>query len=341
MLEAAIADAARAGDTRAEWLARLDRAAFRVVLGIDDELRAVAEQAIEVLTTMQDDAALALAWRRMAFAERRAGRYGASVEPSERAVAHARAAADVYEETRAIDSLCTGLLYGPTPAAEAAERSRMLLGDAKGRPATQANVLASLAELEAMLGHLDAARDAYSRSRAIYEELGLRMPLAGLTTIGAELELLAGDPVAAEAEARRGMDHPRGQRPRGGARPAGRRGAPRTGPGRGGRRAAGRHRGRRPRRPVAGSPADRASPAPLPAGQDGGRARRRPGRGRPRRGARRREPLGRRLRRARRRPRPDRALDGGHRPPATMRTSGTRARGTCVAAEAIVATRQP
>ena len=32
------------------------------------------------------------------------------------------------------------------------------------------------------------------------------MPLAGLTTIGAELELLAGDPVAAEAEARRGLD---------------------------------------------------------------------------------------------------------------------------------------
>jgi tetratricopeptide (TPR) repeat protein len=31
------------------------------------------------------------------------------------------------------------------------------------------------------------------------------MPLAGLTTIGAELELLAGDPVAAEAEARRGL----------------------------------------------------------------------------------------------------------------------------------------
>ena len=33
----------------------------------------------------------------------------------------------------------------------------------------------------------------------------LRMPLAGLTTIGAELELLAGDPVVAEAEARRGL----------------------------------------------------------------------------------------------------------------------------------------
>ena len=204
-LDSAIADAERTGDMRAEWLARVDRAAFRLVLDLDDELRVVAERAVEIFTELHDDTALALAWRRMAFAERRVGRYGASVEPSARAVEFARVAGDVYEETRAIDSLCTGLLYGPTPAAEAAERCRVLLSGAEGRPATQANVLASLAELEAMLGHADAAREAYGRARAIYEELGLRMPLAGLTTIGAELELLAGDPVAAEAEARRGM----------------------------------------------------------------------------------------------------------------------------------------
>jgi class 3 adenylate cyclase/tetratricopeptide (TPR) repeat protein len=206
LLDAAIDDAMRAGDVRSEWLARLDRAAFRLVLGTHDELRAVAERAVETLSSMDDDAALALAWRRMAFADRREGRYGASVAPSARALEHARAAGDWYEETRAIDSLCTGLLYGPTPAAEAAEQCREVLAEATGRPATQANVLASLAELEAMLGRFDAAREAYARARAIYEELGLRMPLAGLTTIGAELELLAGDPSAAEAEAHRGME---------------------------------------------------------------------------------------------------------------------------------------
>jgi len=206
MLDLAIADAVRTGDTRAEWLARLDRAAFRLVLDLDDELRAVADRAVEVFTEMGDDAALALAWRRTAFAERREGRYGASVEPSARAVEYARSAGDAYEESRAIDSLCTGLLYGPTPAEDASERCRSLLSEAEGRPATQANVLASLAELEAMLGRFSEARDAYRRARAIYEELGLRMPLAGLTTIGAELELLAGDSEAAEAEARRGAE---------------------------------------------------------------------------------------------------------------------------------------
>ncbi len=204
-LDLAIVDATRVGDLRAEWLARVDREAFRLVLGTGDELRDVAERAIAIFGELHDDAALALSWRRMAFVERREGHYGASVEPSALAVEFARVAGDAYEESRAIDSLCTGLLYGPAPAAEAAERCRALLEEADGRPATQANVLASLAELEAMLGHFDAAREAYARARAIYEELGLRMPLAGLTTIGAELELLAGDPVAAEAEARRGL----------------------------------------------------------------------------------------------------------------------------------------
>ena len=210
VLETAIEDASRAGDVRSEWMARLDRAAFRLVLGLGDELRDVATEAIDVLSTTGDDAGLALAWRRLAFADRRDGRYGASVEPSERALAHARAASDAYEETRAVDSLCTGLLYGPASAADAAARCRDLLASAEGRPVLRANVLASLAELEAMLGHFDSARDAYARSRSIYEELGLRMPLAGLTTIGVELELLADAPEAGEAEARRGMDVLRG-----------------------------------------------------------------------------------------------------------------------------------
>jgi class 3 adenylate cyclase len=205
VLDAAVVDACRAGDVGAEWRARLDAAAFRVVLGTEDDLRSVATRAVDVLAGAGDEAGLALAWRRLAFADRRDGRYGASVAPSERALEHARAAQDAYEETRAVDSLCTGLLYGPTPAGEAAARCREILAGADGRPVLQANVLASLAELEGMLGRFEEARAAYDRSRSIYEELGLRMPLAGLTTIGVELALLADDTVAAEAEAQRGL----------------------------------------------------------------------------------------------------------------------------------------
>ena len=55
-----------------------------------------------------------------------------------------------------------------------------------------------------MRGAFDDARRLYARSLGIYEELGLRLPAAGVTQVGGEVELLAGDPAAAERELRRG-----------------------------------------------------------------------------------------------------------------------------------------
>ena len=156
---------------RAEWLARLDRAAFRLVLGSRRRAAGGGGQAVEIFT--ECTTTRRSLWRGGGWRSPNGAKDG-TARPSSRprGPSAARVAADVYEETRAIDSLCTGLLYGPTPRTEAAEQCRVLLSGAEGRPATQANVLASLAELEAMLGHFDAAREAYGRSRAIYEELG-------------------------------------------------------------------------------------------------------------------------------------------------------------------------
>jgi hypothetical protein len=55
-----------------------------------------------------------------------------------------------------------------------------------------------------MLGEPGEARDAYRKAAAMLEELGLELARAALTQIGVPLELLAGDPVAAELEARSG-----------------------------------------------------------------------------------------------------------------------------------------
>src|SRR3712207_2132567 len=62
----------------------------------------------------------------------------------------------------------------------------------------EATVRSALGAREAMRGRFDEARDEYARAKAIYHELGLMVALGGLAKIGAELELLAGDPVAAE-----------------------------------------------------------------------------------------------------------------------------------------------
>jgi hypothetical protein len=70
----------------------------------------------------------------------------------------------------------------------------------------RANVLATVAGLESMRGEFERARRAYDEAAHLYLELGLRMPLAGLTQVGVPLELLAGDAEAAEREARRGCE---------------------------------------------------------------------------------------------------------------------------------------
>ena len=63
--------------------------------------------------------------------------------------------------------------------------------------------LAGLAHLRAMVGDFERARDDYRRGRAILEELGLRFDASTISIDSGLVELLAGDPVAAEAELRK------------------------------------------------------------------------------------------------------------------------------------------
>ena len=73
-------------------------------------------------------------------------------------------------------------------------------------PSVEAAVLSSLAGLVAMQGDFDEARHLYARAKRLWEELGLRFAVAGLTQVGGEIELLADDPAAAERELRTGAE---------------------------------------------------------------------------------------------------------------------------------------
>ena len=126
--------------------------------------------------------------------------------PPELALGHAEAAGEVQEEARIIDVLCTSLLYGPTPADEAVARCVTMLEDERESRVVEANISISLAGLLAMLGRFDEARSFAERARSVYNELGQRMAVAGWTQIAGPLELLAGDPEAAERHLRLGLD---------------------------------------------------------------------------------------------------------------------------------------
>jgi tetratricopeptide (TPR) repeat protein len=202
--EGLLAAARAAGDRRLEAWALLERTVQRQFTTDAETVLEAARRAIAVFREAGDELGLARAWRRVAAAERRRGRYGEAERAGREALRHALAAGDGLEESHVVDGLCACLLYGPTPAEEGLRLCREMLARAR-RPSQTANVLSAVAGLEALRGRFPEAREAYGRAAAIFEELGLRVPLAGLTQVGVPLELLAGDPAAAEREARRGL----------------------------------------------------------------------------------------------------------------------------------------
>jgi class 3 adenylate cyclase/tetratricopeptide (TPR) repeat protein len=204
LLKGVIESAAAAGDRRVEWYALLEQAARRHMTDpamSADELLRVTEEAIAVYEELGDDLGLARAWRRLSYVPMARCHFGQAEEAARRALRHARAARDVQEEARSIDRLCTSLLYGPTPAQEGVRRCAAMLRDATSL-IVQANVASSLSGLFALRGRFERARELYSRAGAIYEEVGLRLPLAGVHQIAGEVELLAADSCAAEQELR-------------------------------------------------------------------------------------------------------------------------------------------
>ncbi len=213
LLDEQIALAAQLGNAAEEWSGRLDLAAGDLVTGrIDAErLLDIAKKAISVFEA-GDDAGLARAWRRVAHAHMAKGRYADSSEASERALAHARAGGERFEEARIVDLLCTSLLYGPAPASEAVLRCEAMLVEAHGNQVLGANVAAALVGLLGMRGAFDAARERARFAEEIYLELDLQLAFAGLTQVTGPMELLAGEAAAAERELQRGLEilRPRG-----------------------------------------------------------------------------------------------------------------------------------
>jgi tetratricopeptide (TPR) repeat protein len=203
----AIEHARAVGDVRLEWLCRLDGAARRRMLrGGDDDLVAVATQAIRVFSELGDDAGLARAWRRLALASASEWRYADAAMQAERALEHAERAGDHADDVALADTYCSALLFGPEPAPAAAARCRELLERYGAERMVRAVIVSSLGGLEAMQGSFDTARALAEEAAIVFDELGLRMTRAGLAEVKAEVERLGGDVAAAERELRLACD---------------------------------------------------------------------------------------------------------------------------------------
>jgi class 3 adenylate cyclase/tetratricopeptide (TPR) repeat protein len=171
----------------------------------EDAMR-VAEEALAVFEEAGDELGLAEAWRRMGDVHWMGSRWQARADALEQALIHARRAGDRREEADIMASLGLSLLRGPVPASEGLDRFDQLLAEVTDDPVLKAHVIGDRAALEAMLGRFDEARGDYLRCVAIFRDRGLKRALGAQTIVLAEIEILAGDPEAAEREVRLGCE---------------------------------------------------------------------------------------------------------------------------------------
>ena len=207
VLTEAIEVASAARNQRVELHALLERAFVRALTNPRDgvnELRRVAEEALFGLEELGDDLGLAKAWRRIADVHWMTNQWDEQERALERALAHAERAGEPREAAGALMRLPMAIYYGPTPVPEAIDRAEAIVDRATQAPIVQSTSLVCLAGLHALSGRFEHARDLLARGRAISEELGFRVWLAGFSLLSSEIEMLADDPPAAERELRWG-----------------------------------------------------------------------------------------------------------------------------------------
>jgi class 3 adenylate cyclase/tetratricopeptide (TPR) repeat protein len=193
------------GDHLGELRARIKGARYGLNLDPEtglDRLQTLTEQALPVFEEAGDIAGLSSAWQTVAFIEHYRCRFEAEAAAAERALDYAQQCGDAVGERRAFVLTVVSRMFGPTPVEEALH----WLDDHRELERADLSLGSYRATLQAMLGHSDEARTLARQTRARNEELGRQL----LVAIGAQsawqIEMLAGDPLAAEREAREGCE---------------------------------------------------------------------------------------------------------------------------------------
>jgi len=202
LLRELTAAAARRGDRRLESRAALIR--LRAQLQTDPDLDAealhrAAENVIAALAT-DDDLLLAKAWELVAWAPWLRGHVAQAEAALQRAIDHARRAGDRRIEAQSLNLLVGVRLYGPAPVPEGIELCEAIIARPDEQQRVRVAALRALGALRAMQGDFDRGRDLLVEQRAMLEDLGLTVTAASTAETFGFLELLAGEPLAAERE---------------------------------------------------------------------------------------------------------------------------------------------
>ena len=211
VLAQAVEAAHAIGDTRTQWRARIDRVFIQAeadpaALSVSDQAR-LAREALRALRTAGDERGLARAWLVAASTEERRGRAAKKEQAAEQTLRYARRSGIYREEAWGLWGLADAILTGPTPVAAGTARCEELLRGRGELRVGDVGVLGTLALFQAMQGHFERGRQLIAQGRELMESLGHTAPLVATMCWRGELELLAGNPGAAEAVLREARHH--------------------------------------------------------------------------------------------------------------------------------------
>jgi class 3 adenylate cyclase/tetratricopeptide (TPR) repeat protein len=210
VVTAAERDALAAGVPELAGGARIVREFITLFSGAADErwsddAYAVGEEVVKTAAG-RDPAGVARAYRLMGLVKTMACQCEAAADAFHQAMDAAHAAGDIKQERRAAGAYAQNSTYGPIDVEEALARCADATQRSAGDRHAEANVLCYAGHLEAMRGDFELGRDLCRRARARFEELALRFEAAAMVLESSHVEMLAGDPVAAEQELRRGFE---------------------------------------------------------------------------------------------------------------------------------------
>jgi tetratricopeptide (TPR) repeat protein len=156
-------------------------------------------RAIPIFEAADDAASLALAYRILVYLHGTPGRYGEAAAAARQVITYARAADERRLETRGMIGYIQAALLGPTPVVEAIAECQDLVREADGDRRAEGLIKLTLAQLYAMRGEFQTARDLYREARAMLAEIKAGVVSISTSVDAAQVEFLAGDPQAAAA----------------------------------------------------------------------------------------------------------------------------------------------
>jgi predicted ATPase/class 3 adenylate cyclase len=170
-----------------------------------EEAAQLVERVIPVFERHDDHHGLCRARRLQGTLHWIEARAAAAAEAWQQAAAYARQAGDENERSEILCWVGSSMLFGPVPVSEGIRRCERMRAELAGNLAPDAEMLRSLAGLHAMEGRFDLARSLLADSDHIFEQLGQTLNSA-ISHAVAIVELLAGDPAAAERSLRAGYE---------------------------------------------------------------------------------------------------------------------------------------